>query len=152
MFRRRLTLIGSVGALTIAGCKTPEIQGPSDAEWNAAFAIYSARLYGQVTLPRNRTAGAGISIVVTAHLPGCTGRTGDMYFNETTTDADGRFQVRSSVWRSSLPPGNPDSRVLCAKITASGALPGDTASVFIPDLMHRVTASADSTRADLRLP
>jgi len=152
MFSRGFTLVRSVGALAIAGCGLGEIQAPSEADWEAAFASYGARLYGQVSLAGSDGAGAGVSIVVTVYRAGCTGKLADMFLNQSTTDADGRFRVRSNVWKSGLPPGNPDSRVLCARITASGKLPGDTASVLIPDLVHRAVIAADSTRADLRLP
>ena len=152
MFSRALTLIGFVGTLTSAGCEFPEIQGPSDAAWEAALASYSAPLYGQVTVAGSHSAGAGVSIVVTVYQAGCSGQIAEAFLNTSTTDADGRFQVNSNVWKSSLPPGNRDSRVLCTRITASGVFPNGTASVLIPELVHRAGSATDSTRADLRLP
>jgi hypothetical protein len=144
-------VIVCLGSLTMAGCDL-DIPAPSYPDWDAAFAAYSAQLYGQVTLPESRSAGAGVSIVVAVYVAGCTGTMAETFGNETTTDADGRFRVQSHVFKSSLPPGNPDSRVLCTRITASGPLPADTASVLIPNVVHRAVSATDSTRADLRLP
>lgn len=151
MFSRALPLIGFVGALTSAGCEFSEIHGPEEA-LEAGFAAYSARLYGQVTVAGSQSAGAGVSIVVTVYQAGCSGQIAETFLNKTTTDVDGRFQVNSNVWKSSLPAGNRDSRVLCTRITASGLLRGDTASVLIPELVHRAASATDSTRADLHLP
>jgi hypothetical protein len=41
--------------------------------------------------------------------------------------------------------------VLCTRLSTQGPLPGDTASVVIPDLVHRTQVLTDSVKVDLRL-
>jgi hypothetical protein len=143
-----------LSALLATACEShitgPAIQIPGGINWGDGVVIFATRLYGQVS--RGDTpAGPGFSVVASIYRTGCDGEIVGGQAEPSTTDAEGRYLVRTYVATYELPPGNGDSRVLCTRLTRRGPLPDDTASVVIPDLVHHSGFAFDSVKVDLHL-
>ena len=118
-----VTLLAS--ALVAIACDShvtgPALDIPGGINWGDSFVVFTTRLYGQVS--RGDTpAGPGFSVVATVYKTGCDGEIVGDQAEPSTTDAEGRYLVRTYVAKYELPPGNPDSRMLCTRVTTvSGA-------------------------------
>ena len=133
-----------------SGATAPALSIPGGLNWGG-FSVFATRLYGHVSLADSTPAGEGFSVVASIYKTGCEGETVGGQAEPSTTDAEGRYLVRTYVLESELSPGSAVSRVLCTKLSTQGPLPGDTASVVIPDLVHRNGLPTDSVKVDLRL-
>ena len=148
-----LTLLSSALVATAcdSGVTGPAISIPGGLNWGDGPRIFTTRLYGQVSRADNTPVPPGFSVVATIYKTGCDGQTVGGQAEASTTDPEGRFLIRTYVLESELAPANTDIRILCTRVTTQGPLPGETASVVIPDLVHHSAITSDSVKVDLHL-
>ena len=149
-----LALLSSVlvAAACDSGAMAPSLGGiPDVINWGDGFRVFTTRLYGHVSLADSTPVGPGFSVAATIYKTGCDGETVGGQAESSTTDAEGRYVIRTYVAEYELPPGSADRRILCTKVTAWVPRTGVPASIVIPDLVHHAGLQTDSVKVDLRL-